>query len=300
MFPRFRSLLFVPGNKGDMLGKTVARCTGASQPDVLMPDLEDSVPLSEKATARSVVASKLHLLCQQPWHVIPRINAVSTSAWRSDLLAMSSCFKIAGVSVGKVQSADDVRSIDSELCCIEASLNLSHRLCMIPWIETARGVMNAASICSASPRVAAVAFGAEDFARDMQLPHEASTNHDALRTARSIVAMAAHSCGVQPLDGPFVKFKDSLALEKEIAHVRMLGYTGKFAIHPDQVQTLRHGFKPSDADVAWAFRVVQAMEAAEREGRASTSLDGIMIDTPVYTRCKQLLLSEQLLKSTHE
>lgn len=157
---------------------------------------------------------------------------------------------------------------------------------MIPWIETARGVMNVASICSASPRVAAVAFGAEDFARDMQLPHEvsaracgsyvsrsyfssqASTNHDALRTARSIVAMAAHSCGVQPLDGPFVKFKDrlisasvrshptahslslcSLALEKEIAHVRMLGYTGKFAIHPDQVQTLRHGFKPSDADI---------------------------------------------------
>jgi citrate lyase beta subunit len=71
-----------------------------------------------------------------------------------------------------VQSADDVRCIDAELCAIEGTLSLSHRLCIIPWIETARGVMNAASICSASPRVAAVAFGAEDFARDLQLPNE--------------------------------------------------------------------------------------------------------------------------------
>jgi citrate lyase beta subunit len=134
-----------------------------------------------------------------------------------------------------VQSADDVRSVDAELCSIEASLNLRHRLCIIPWIETARGVMNASSICSASTRVAAVAFGAEDFSRDLQLPNEvlasrrflpavpcltfrpsrcvmigfqASTSHDALRTARSLVAIAAHACGVQPLDGPFVKFKD--------------------------------------------------------------------------------------------
>ena len=71
-----------------------------------------------------------------------------------------------------MQSAADVRCIDAELCALEASLNLSRRLCMIPWIETARGVLNAAEICSASLRVAAVAFGAEDFARDMQLPHE--------------------------------------------------------------------------------------------------------------------------------
>ena len=71
-----------------------------------------------------------------------------------------------------MQSADDVRCIDAELCAIEGTLSLSHRLCIIPWIETARGVMNAASICSASPRVAAVAFGAEDFARDLQLPNE--------------------------------------------------------------------------------------------------------------------------------
>ena len=72
----------------------------------------------------------------------------------------------------QVQTSDDVRCIDAELCALEASLNLSRRLCMIPWIETARGVLNAAEICGASPRVAAVAFGAEDFARDMQLPHE--------------------------------------------------------------------------------------------------------------------------------
>jgi citrate lyase beta subunit len=96
---------------------------------------------------------------------------------------------------------------------------------------------------------------------------QASTNHDALRTARCAVAMAAHACAVQPLDGPFVRFKDgyipmfrllwrtpymirSAALEKEIIHVRMLGFSGKFAIHPDQVQILRRGFRPSDADIS--------------------------------------------------
>jgi hypothetical protein len=74
----------------------------------------------------------------------------------------------------QVQSADDVRVIDAELCLLEASMSLTHRLCLIPWIETARGVVNASAICSASPRVAAVAFGAEDFARDLRLPNEVS------------------------------------------------------------------------------------------------------------------------------
>ena len=226
---------------------------------------------------------------------------------------------------------------------------------MIPWIETARGVLNAASICSASPRVAAVAFGAEDYARDMQLPHEvsaracgsfvsrlyfssqASTNHDALRTARSIVAMAAHSCGVQPLDGPFVKFKDRLLSASVRSHPTAHSHSAVWRLKKklrmfaclDTLENLP--FIPTKCKLSgtassrqmrissetyfafefssrcllicairWAFRVVRAMEAAEREGRASTSLDGIMIDTPVYTRCKQLLLSEQLLKSTHK
>ena len=146
--------------------------------------------------------------CKQQWQVVPRINAVSTSYWRSDLSAMFACHKVApsgcsssskcnscagGRSVYRqgasrleqltapnqsylqpcqVQSAEDVRCIDAELCAIEASLRLKHRLCMIPWIETALGVLNASAICSASPRVAAVAFGCEDFARDLQLPHE--------------------------------------------------------------------------------------------------------------------------------
>ncbi len=100
------------------------------------------------------------------------------------------------LTAGQVQNAEDVRCIDAELCAIEASLHLTHQLFMIPWIETARGVMNASAICSASPRVAAVAFGCEDFSRDLQLPHEVPSSnclaHPAIYSRVFISAVGQH------------------------------------------------------------------------------------------------------------
>jgi hypothetical protein len=184
----------------------------------------------------------------------------------------------------QVQSAEDVRCIDAELCAIEASLRLKHRLCMIPWIETALGVLNASAICSASPRVAAVAFGCEDFARDLQLPHEvpaaaatpasashilpcissfsfqlqASTNHDALRTARSLVAMSARACGVQPLDGPFVKFKDRYHLRSAaVSHC---------VSHSVQHSAATRNCARADAGVHWEVRHPPRSSACSSSG----------------------------------
>ncbi|MCX8213528.1 MAG: CoA ester lyase [SAR202 cluster bacterium] len=277
-----RSLLFVPGNRADMLEKALGLA-----PDALVPDLEDSVPPAEKAKARDIVASFLPRLAQAGVAVIPRANPASTSLLEDDLAALVGP-DIFGISVGKIGDASELAHVEAHVERLEAEAGIGKgRVRLVPWIETARAVVNAYEICSASPRVVAVAFGAEDFTNDMEIER----TEDALEIVypRQVVGVAARAAGVLALDTPWVSFRDTDGLKRDARAARGYGFRGKFAIHPSQIGPINETFAPTEVELEYARRVISAFEEAEDSGSGATSLDGKMIDIPVVRRARGLL-----------
>jgi citrate lyase subunit beta/citryl-CoA lyase len=260
-------------------------------PDAFIPDLEDSVPVEEKARAREVTASYLPRLAQVGPLVIPRVNSLD-SGWLEDDLAAVVGAHIAGVSVGKIQTPQDIAAISDILARMEvqAGVPVGHTT-LVPWIETAMAVVHVYAICIASPRIVGVAFGAEDFTHDMGI--ERREDDSEVAYARNAMCIAARAAGVLALDTPYFRFRDPEGLQRNAMASRKIGFKGKFAIHPAQIDIINATFSPSAAEVEYARRVVVAFEEAERAGRGSTSLDGKVIDVPVVKRARALLETVQ-------
>ena len=280
--PTLRTLLFVPGNQTRMLRKALDLA-----PDAYVPDLEDSVPPAEKDTARSVVAGILPELAQAGPLVVPRVNAMESGLLEADLYAVIGPHTF-GVSVGKVGTAAEVDAVSQMMASTEREKGLepgSTRLVL--WLESALAVVNAYAICAASKRIVAAAFGAEDFTNDMAVQRR--DDNAEIAYARTAVSIAARAAGVLALDTPFFRFRDAAGLRDDALEARMLGYRGKFAIHPAQIDVLNEVFSPSQDEIDHARRVVESFEEAERAGRGSTSLDGEVVDIPVVKRARNLL-----------
>jgi len=277
-----RSLLFVPGNKDNML----AKASGLT-PDALVPDMEDSVPDSEKEAARATIAGWLPQLVAHGVPVLPRVNSLRTR-WFADDIGTAVAPGVWGITIGKVDSAGDIGTIDAAMTRAERAAGLTEgSLALVPWIETALGIVNCFGICSASRRVAAVAFGGEDLAFDLGI--ERLDDESNMIYARSAICTAARAAGVPALDTPWFRFRDDAGLRASSRAARQLGFKGRFAIHPAQIASINACFSPSAAEIAEAERIVAAFEAAERHGRGSTSLDDRVIDVPVVRRARALL-----------
>lgn len=277
-----RSLLFTPGNKESMLTRAAA-----SRPDVLVPDMEDSVADGDKEGARALIAEWLPRLGQSPALLLPRVNSLRTP-WFGDDIAAVAVAGVWGISVGKVESAADISAISRALEQNERSAGLEPgSLRLIPWIETALAIVNCYEICRASDRIAAVAFGGEDYTADLGV--ERLDDESNVVYARSAICNAARAAGVLALDTPYFQFRDDEGLKSSCAASRRLGFKGRFAIHPAQIETINACYSPSAAEIAEARRIVAAFEEAESKGRGSTSLDGRVIDVPVVRRARALL-----------
>ena len=278
----FRSLLFVPGNKESMLEKALTL-----RPDVLVPDMEDSVPEAEKARARETVAAYLPRLAASGIPVIPRVNSLDTG-WAADDLAAVAGPHIDGISIGKINHPDDIGTLCALVDEVEERAGLDRgRIKVLPWLESARAIVHAYGICRASPRIAAVAFGGEDFTHDMGIERQEDESEVAF--ARSHLCIAARAADIPALDTPYFRFRDEDGLRANCAAARQCGFKGKFAIHPAQIQAIQEMFSPSRKAVEYARQVVAAFEEAERAGRGSTSLEGKVIDVPVVKRARALL-----------
>ena len=256
-------------------------------PDVFVPDLEDSVPTDEKANARAVAASFLAKLSDTGSLVIPRVNSLDTGLLEQDLAAIITP-KIYGLSIGKVQTVQEIAEICGLIEPLEQKAGLAAgRLKLIPWIESAKAIVNAYEICSSSKRIIAVAFGAEDFTNDMGI--ERTDDDSEIAYARSAVCIAARAADVVALDTPYFGFRDTDGLQRDANTAKKQGFKGKFAIHPAQIDIINATFSPSPQEVEHAKRVLAAFEAAEHQGRGSTSLNGKVIDVPVVKRARAIL-----------
>jgi len=277
-----RSLLFVPGNKESMLEKALG-----FRPDVFVPDMEDSVPEAEKENARNTIARFLPKLAESGVAIIPRVNSLDTD-WATDDLAAVIGPHIYGISIGKINGPEDLTTVSELIGGLEElSGQPDGRIRIIPWLETAKAMVHCYEICRASPRIVGVAFGAEDFTHDMGI--ERLEDESEVSFARNQLCIAARAAEILAFDTPYFRFKDEDGLRANSAASKQCGFKGKFAIHPAQIDAINETFSPSAAEIEHARRVVETFEEAERAGRGSTSLDGMVIDVPVVKRARALL-----------
>ncbi len=288
-----RSLLFVPGNTPRMLDRAIAL-----RPDAFVPDMEDSVPWDEKANARNVTASYVPELAASGVPVIPRVNALDTGLLEQDLAAVVGPH-IYGVSVGKMDNPGIVSEVSSLLDSAEDAAGVERGTTrLVPWIESAEAIVKAYDICTSSERIVAAALGAEDFTNDMEIKR---TDGDAeLAYARGAIAVAARAAGVLALDTPFFSFRDPVALKANTEMSKAIGFKGRFAIHPAQLDIINGVYSPSEDEISQAQREIEAFEEAAAMGRGSTSLDGKVIDVPVVKRAQALIERARAMGLTEE
>ncbi len=282
-----RSLLFIPGNRPTMLEKGAGIAA-----DVLVLDLEDSVPPEEKTRARGIVVEYAAKLKAKP--IFIRVNAMGTEWVEDDLKAVIQP-GIEGISIGKMESARMARELDRLISDLERQRGIpSGAIKIIPWIETARGVSSAREIGESTPRMFGLAFGAEDFTADMGISR--TEQGQEVEAPRAFTAIAARAAGILALDTPETDFKDIEGLVRDAQHAKALGYKGKFAIHPAQVQPINDVFQPTGAEIEHAHRVIEVFEEARRQGRASVALDGKMVDVPIWKRALKVLEAAEAIQ----
>ena len=259
--------------------------------DILMIDLEDSVPPNDKLAARLLASEWVDILSNHNQKVMVRVNSLDTGLTKDEITNIISP-QLYGISLGKVTSRWDIQSLDDILIEAEERFQIPvNTIKIIPWIETAQSIMRLDDIAKASNRIIAIAFGAEDYTNDMGI--QRTDMGVEVEFPRSSVAIAARAANVAALDSPFVAFKDPINLKTDSMKARQLGYTGKFAIHPDQLEIINQTFSPSQEDIAYALTIVDGWNDAVKKGRGSFDLDGKMVDVPVVKRAQNLLALAQ-------
>jgi citrate lyase subunit beta/citryl-CoA lyase len=275
-----RSLLFVPATSERKIDRAFA-----SNADGVIIDLEDAVAVSQKAAARTMLASILAAPRTCPAYV--RVNAASTPYCFHDLMTVPLA-AVTAIVVPKVESAADVQTLDWVLCQLERERDLPLRsIGLLAIIETAKGLTAIDAIAGASPRLRRLALGAVDLASDLMTDLD---DEAVAAQARFAIARASRSASLErPIDTPLVTLNDEARLRATAMRARAFGFSGKLCIHPAQIAIVNEVFSPTAGELERAARIVAAFEAAEADGRAALSVDGEMVDYPVVERARRTL-----------
>lgn len=265
-----RSLLFTPGDRADRM-----RTAPEFGSDIVCFDLEDGVAPGKKAEARAAVNE---LLADPGFDPDAEVCVRLTPDAAADLdVVLDGDVRIDAVQVPKAESAGDVERVAALLA------DAGHVVPVFALVETARGVLAAEEIAAAAP-TEMLCFGAEDLTAD--LGAEAGPDRAEVAYARQRTLLAARAAGAMALDTPYVDYEDEAGLRGDAADAVALGYDGKAAIHPVQVDPIHETFAPDPERVEWARRVLSAREGAE--GGVAT-VDGEMVDAPVFARAERVL-----------
>ncbi len=268
-----RSVLFTPGDEPSMMEKALE-----GDSDVVVFDLEDAVSPDRKEDAREAVSEVLDSVddvsgdgdAPEVW---VRVDPSSTGDDYG--VGRPSCFV-----VPKAESADDVRGGAGEVTSRGLDCGV------VPIVESAQGVLNADEI-AASETVEAVVFGAEDLAADVGASRTKESNE--VSYARQKVVTAAAAADVDGVDTLWTDFQDTEGLRRDAEWSVTLGYDGKLAIHPSQVEVVNEAFTPSEDRVEWAQRVLEAKDDAAGEGKGVFEVDGEMVDAPLISQAEQVV-----------
>jgi citrate lyase subunit beta/citryl-CoA lyase len=280
----FRTLLFIPGNNKRFVEK--ARSLNA---DIICFDLEDSVPLNEKQNARDIVSEALDK--KEDYgnrNVYVRINSYESGIAIQDLDAIVSD-EIDGVVVPKVNDEKEVRHLVRKLIELERQKTMSKKMGIMASIESARGLVNSYSIATADLRVNMLVFGVFDFLYDMGLDYVQDGIEYSF--ARAKIPIDARAAGIGAIDAIWQKVDDIEGLVREAGTAKRLGFQGKCVIHPKQLEPVASVFIPSNNEIEWARKVVQALQETMDKGKGvgAVTVDGKMVDAAHYRQARFVL-----------
>ena len=286
----FRSLMFVPAHNERLMESAAMRCNA----DVLLLDIEDSVqPYENKQVARDNILRYVREGRFAGRAVYPRVNDRESGELLRDIYQLT-VPGITGFMYPKATKAEDVYFIGKLLETIEYEKGIPvGTFKLIPLIETTAAVMNIQSICKACDRVVAVAFGCEDFVTDLQGKHDAEGL--SILSARTMIAMGARACGVQPIDTVHIKVHDLEDLEQNLQLSKKLGFEGMLVLNPKELPLVHQYYSPSVEEVAWAKEMVQLSEEAVREGKGVAVKEGKFIGPPMLKMARNILHKHQMI-----
>ncbi len=301
-----RSELAVPGSNPALFEKAAK-----SAADVIFLDLEDAVAPDDKEQARRNIIQALNELDWGAKTMMIRINGLDTHYMYRDVVdVLEACPRLDMILIPKVGVAADVYALDMMVTQIEAAKKRTKRLGFEVLIETALGMANVEAIATSSKRLEAMSFGVADYAastrarttviggvnRDSGVLSDKDADGkreyfwtDPWHAAQTRMLIACRAYGLRPIDGPFGDFNDPDGFRAAANRAAVLGYEGKWAIHPSQISLCNEVYTPSSAEVAKARRIMEAMAQAAREGKGAVSLDGRLIDYASIRMAEALL-----------
>jgi citrate lyase beta subunit len=277
-----RSKLFVPGARPELLAKAMA-----GDADAVSIDLEDAVAESRKAEARDAVAAFLRRRDRgaDGKILIVRVNALSTVHFHPDLEAIVGP-NLDLVNLSMAETAEDVRAACDALTRLERARGIARPIRLLVNIETPRALRTAAEIGRADARVAGLQLGFGDLFEPLGIDRGDAA---AVQQVQLMIRLAAGEAGVFAYDSAYADVKDAESYRREAEAARRLGFIGKSCIHPSQVPLANAVFRPTDAEIAHALRVVAASREASRQGIGATMVDGRMIDAPFARRAEAVV-----------
>lgn len=277
-----RTLLYVPGNNPNMMADCMIY--GA---DVILFDLEDSVPLQEKDAARYLVEYALRYLDFSNTEVAIRINGMDTPYWEEDIKKIIP-EKPDMIRLPKAETKEQIKRLDEEISKIEekSGIKVGNTKIMVS-IESAKGLKNAYDIATASIRLQAIAIGGEDFTADLGVKKTREGNE--LLVARGVLVLAAKAAKVDVIDSVFSDVNDEEGFRMETEKAKAMGFTGKSVINPRQIPIVHDVFKPTEEEIQEAIKITQVIEEAKKKGSGVISLNGKMVDKPIVEKAERVL-----------
>jgi citrate lyase beta subunit len=278
--------------------------------DVVMLDLEDSVPVDAKKPARKMVIDSIRDLDWQDTTVTFRINGLDTPFGYKDLLEVVEAAgpQIDAVVVPKVDHPGDIHFVCRMLDGIEMEKGFIKRIGIEAIVESAKGLEKVSEIARASDRLKTLVFGIVDYSASINARLVSISGHGENEEAvypghrwnfeMSRIVMAAKAHGLLAIDAPYGNFKDPEGLQRSAALACALGYDGKWAIHPDQIDIINQVFSPSREDIARARKVLTAHKEAEEKGQGAVAVEGRMVDRATVRLASQLYAQAKHLKMT--
>lgn len=283
-----RSLMFVPAHNQKLLDSSIKR-----DADVLLLDIEDSVPMPEKQQARENIKEFVKRKDLQGKLIFPRVNDRESGELLKDAHQLT-IEGVHGFMYPKATKGEDIYFFGKLLETIEYEKGLPiGTFKIIPLIETTGAVMNIQDICTACSRVIAVAFGCEDYVTDLKGKHDAAGQ--SIFYARNAISNGARACGVIPIDTVHIKVHDLEDLEKNIILAKQLGFEGMLVLNPKELPLVHKYFSPTEEEVAWATEMIELSEEAIREGKGVAVKDNKFIGPPMVKMAKNILRKQELI-----
>lgn len=310
-----RSELAVPGSNPALFEKAAK-----SAADIIFLDLEDAVAPDDKEVARKNIIAGLNDINWGSKTLMLRINGLDTHYMYRDVVdVVENCPRLDMILIPKVGVAADVYAIDMLVTQIETAKKRTKRIGFEVLIETALGMANVEAIAQSSSRLEAMSFGVADYAASTRArttviggvhpeygvltdkDSEGKRDYfwaDPWHAAQTRMMVACRAYGLRPIDGPFGDFNDPEGFKAAARRAAVLGYEGKWAIHPSQIALANEVFTPTAAEITKAQRIMEAMAQAAKEGKGAVSLDGRLIDAASIRMAEALLEKAGSLQGT--